>query len=89
MATERLTRVRVRDPKVLITLRAACPDAKGRPGRHLSQRQAAEIIGISHGHLAEIELGNKQPSYKAAAAIALFYGVDLTALFEVTTGAAA
>lgn len=87
MATERLTRVRTRDPKVLTTLRAARPDAKGRPGRHLSQRQAAQIIGISHGHLAQLELGRKQPSYEAAQAIAHFYEVDLSALFEITAAA--
>jgi DNA-binding XRE family transcriptional regulator len=74
--------VHLRDPQLLITLRAARPDAKGRPGRHLSQRQAAQAIGISHGHLAEIELGHKRPSYRAATAIAEFYGVDMSALFE-------
>jgi transcriptional regulator with XRE-family HTH domain len=79
-----VTRVRVRDPQLLVTLRTSRPDAKGRPGRSLSQRQAAQSIGISHGHLAELELGNKQPSYRAAEAIANFYGVGVVALFEVT-----
>lgn len=76
------TLLRSRDPQLLVNLRKARPDAKGRPNRHLSQRQAAVTIGISHAHLADIERGDRHPSYRVGQAIADFYDVQLDALFD-------
>lgn len=77
-----LVLLRHREPKVLAALRAAKHSADG---RRISQRAAAAAIGISAPHLAQIETGAKTPSYRVAALIAGYYGVEVSALFELVT----
>jgi DNA-binding XRE family transcriptional regulator len=78
----RAGQVRVRDPQLLVALRAGRPDEKGRPGRTLTQRQAAAHIGISHGHYGDIEAGRRQPSVAVGRRMAAFFGVALAALCD-------
>lgn len=68
-----LALVKSRDPKLLTRLRE---------GQKLSQRQAAIKLDISHGHLADIERGTRQPSYKVAERFAGLYGLSIDALFS-------
>lgn len=77
-----MTPLRLRDPKLLVLLRQGRPDEKGRPGRTLTQRQAAARVGISHGHYGDIEAGRRRPSPAVGARIAVFYGVTMHALYE-------
>lgn len=74
--------MRLRDPKLLVALRQGRPDEKGRPGRCLTQRQAATHLGISHGHYGDIEGGRRQPSLAVGERIARFYGVTMAALYD-------
>lgn len=74
--------MRLRDPKLLVALRQGRPDEKGRPGRCLTQRQAAVRIGISHGHYGDIEAGRRQPSLAVGRRIADLFGVTMAALYD-------
>lgn len=74
--------VRVRNPELLVRLRQGKPDKKGRPGRHLSQRQIAGDIEISHGHYGDIEAGRRQPSRAVGERIAKYHGLELEDLFD-------
>ncbi|HEX7134780.1 MAG TPA: helix-turn-helix transcriptional regulator [Iamia sp.] len=78
-----LVQVRLRDRQQLVTLRARRPDEKGRPGRSLTQRQAAAHVGISHGHYGDIEAGRRQPSLAVGQRLAAFYDVPLETLCEI------
>lgn len=64
--------VKSRDPKLLTRLRES---------KQLTQRQAALRLAISHGHLADIERGQRQPSYKVAERFAALYEISIDALF--------
>lgn len=66
--------VRPRDRSLLVALRN---------GMGLSQRQQGRRLGISWGHVADIERGARQPSYEVACRMAELYGVaDVKSLFE-------
>lgn len=74
--------VKVRDPKLLVALREGKPDKKGRAGRHLSQRQIAADLTISHGHYGDIEAGRRNPSLEVGERIAAYHGLPLATLFD-------
>lgn len=84
-----LVQIRLRDRHQLVALRLGRPDEKGRPGRSLSQRQAAAHVGISHGHYGDIEAGRRHPSLAVGQRLAAFYDVALEALCEVLPVASA
>ncbi|HUR18854.1 MAG TPA: helix-turn-helix transcriptional regulator [Acidimicrobiales bacterium] len=65
--------MKTRDTDLLVALRA---------GKKVSIRKAALDLAISKSHLADIEAGNRQPSYDVGLRIATYYGVSLGALFE-------
>jgi DNA-binding XRE family transcriptional regulator len=79
-----LVQIRLRDRSQLIALRTQRPDEKGRPGRSLSQRQAAAHIGISHGHYGDLEAGRRHPSLAVGERLAAFFDVALEDLYDVT-----
>jgi transcriptional regulator with XRE-family HTH domain len=73
-----VTLLKTRDPRLLVT----CRQSKVLNGKHMSQRQVAKVLGISAGYYADLELGNRQPSYDVGVRIAAFYGLSLQALFD-------
>lgn len=75
--------IRLRDRQQLIALRMGRPDEKGRPGRSLTQRQAAAHVGISHGHYGDLEAGRRHPSLAVAQRLAAFFEIALDRLCEV------
>jgi DNA-binding XRE family transcriptional regulator len=78
-----LVQIRFHDRQHLIALRTARPDEKGRPGRSLTQRQAAAHVGISHGHYGDLEAGRRHPSLAVGQRLAAFYDVPLAELCDV------
>ncbi|PKH09822.1 XRE family transcriptional regulator [Planomicrobium sp. MB-3u-38] len=48
---------------------------------HLTQQEAADLIGISRGAYANIEVGNRNPSVKVAKRIADAFGFHWTIFF--------
>lgn len=78
-----LVQIRFRDRQHLVALRMARPDEKGRPGRSLTQRQAAAHVGISHGHYGDLEAGRRHPSLAVGQRLAAFYAVPLAELCDV------
>lgn len=82
-AAGEVVQIRLRDRQQLVALRRDRPDEKGRPGRSLSQRQAAVHLGISHGHYGDIEAGRRHPSLAVAERIAAFFSVPLEELCRV------
>ncbi|HEV7722457.1 MAG TPA: helix-turn-helix transcriptional regulator [Iamia sp.] len=79
-----LVQIRLRDRQQLVALRMGRPDEKGRPGRTLTQRQAAAHVGISHGHYGDLEAGRRHPSLAVAQRLAAFFEVPLEVLCVVT-----
>ena len=74
--------LKTRDPRLLVTLRQG-KLVEGDPRRKwMSQRQVASALNISAGYYADLENGNRSPSYDVGLRIANFYGVSLEALFE-------
>lgn len=67
--------MKIRDRNLLVRLRT---------GADLSQRELARAVGISHGFLAEMERGNRQPSLAVARRIAEHFEISLGALCEET-----
>ena len=78
-----MVQVRLRDRQQLVALRMGRPDEKGRPGRSLTQRQAAAHLEISHGHYGDIEAGRRHPSLAVGQRLAAFYEVTLEELCVV------
>lgn len=78
-----VVQIRLRDRQQLIALRMGRPDEKGRPGRSLTQRQAAAHVDISHGHYGDLEAGRRHPSLAVAQRLAAFFEVALDQLCEV------
>ena len=78
-----LVQIRFHDRRQMVALRMGRPDEKGRPGRSLSQRQVAAHIGISHGHLGDLEAGRRHPSLAVGQRLADFFEVTLESLCEV------
>lgn len=74
-----VTLLKLRSTELLITLRN---------GKRLSQRQLAIEITkatgrpVSKSHIADLERGERQPSYDLGLRIAAFYGLPLEALFD-------
>lgn len=73
-----VTLLKTRDPGLLAVLRKS----KQVNGKPMSQRQAAKALILSAGYYADLELGNRQPSYDVGLRIAAFYGTTLPALFD-------
>lgn len=73
-----MTLLKTRNPGLLALLRKT----KQVNGKHMSQRQAAKALGLSAGYYADLELGNRHPSYDVGLRIASFYGVRLVDLFD-------
>lgn len=48
----------------------------------LTQKQLAEMVGLSRSYYSEIELGTKTPGGKAAKRIADLLGFDMELFFE-------
>jgi DNA-binding XRE family transcriptional regulator len=78
-----LVQVRFHDRQQLVALRRSRPDAEGRPGRNLTQRQVASHIAISHGHYGDLESGRRHPSLAVAQRLATFFEVPLESLCDV------
>jgi len=72
----------------LLKLRSTALLATLRQGKGLSQRQLAAALTeasgkpVSKSHIADLERGERQPSYDLGLRIAAFYGVPLEALFD-------
>lgn len=66
----------------LLKLRSKVLLATLRNGRGLTQRQIAVEWSISKSHVADLERGERQPSYDLGLRIAAFYGIPLDALFD-------
>ncbi len=56
--------------------------AKLREDRGMSQREAAEKIGISHSFICLLEAGKRTPSLGALTKIAKFYKAKVSDLIE-------
>jgi transcriptional regulator with XRE-family HTH domain len=73
-----VTLLKTREPRLLVTLRKS----KQVNGEPMSQRQVAKALKLSAGYYADLELGNRHPSYEVGLRIAAFYDLSLPALFD-------
>lgn len=60
---------------------------KHRKAMNLSQQALSELLGTSPQHLSNVELAKKRPGIDLIAKIAVFFNLDLNALFGFETSA--